>query len=235
MPVVHKMDTSFGVGVYSVTEAARLAHIDADIARRWVFGYGPHRCYQELIDPDIPQGRGPRVMSFAALTELRLAAELYRLGLPAIRIRQAAQSLADISHPFAYQGLRLRTDQHNIFISYEDASGKAELPLLQISGKQRGNFVEEEITKPFFIDVEFSGTTKYSERWLPQVASGLVVLDPSIKFGEPIMLDTRIPTAAVREQLQFGVPVKEIAAWFEIDEELVNAARRFEAAYPTAA
>jgi uncharacterized protein (DUF433 family) len=232
MPVAHKADRLFGVGVYSVAEAARLARIDADIARRWVFGYGPNRCYQELIDPDIPQGRSPRVMSFTALTELRLTAELYRLGLPAIRIRQAAESLRDINHPFAYKGLRLRTDQSNILVDYEDANGQA---VLQVSGKHRGNFVAEQIAERFFIDVEFSGRTKYAERWLPKEASGLVVLDPDIKFGQPVMLDTRIPTAAVRDQLALGVSTHDIADWYEIDRDLVEAARRFEEAYPTAA
>ena len=231
MPVANRMDTWFGVGVYSVADAARLAHLDPSIARRWVFGYGPDRRYQELINPDLPQGRGPKSMSFAALTELRLAAELYRMGLPAIRIRQAAESLRDIAHPFAYQTLNLRTDHQNVFIDYKDAVGEA---VLQISGKERGNTVLQ-IAERFFIDVEFSDQTKYASRWLPREADGLVVLDPNIKFGEPIMLDTRIPTAAVREQLAFGVSVDEIAKWYEIDRDLVDAARRFEEAYKPAA
>lgn len=232
MPVTHKTDSLFGVGVYTVAEAARLARLHPDIARRWVFGYGPNRCYQELIDPDIPQGSGPKVMSFAALTELRLAAELYRMGLPAIRIRQAAESLRDIAHPFAYQALRLRTDQQNIFIDYADAPGKA---VLQISGPNRGNFVAEQIAARFFVDVKFSERTLRPEMWLPREADGLVVLDPAIKFGEPVMLDTRIPTAAIRDQLALKVSVDDIADWYEIDRELVEAARRFEEAFPKAA
>jgi len=224
--------TVFDLGVYTVADAARFARLDKAIARRWVFGYGPNRCYQELIDPDIPRSSGPAVMSFVALTELRLAAELYRMGLPAIRIRQAAESLRDIAHPFAYQELRLRTDKQNVFVDYADGAAHA---VLQVSGLQRGNFVFEKIAEEFFLDVNFSSESRYATSWSPREVDGLVTLDPRIKFGEPVIAETRIPTAAIREQIILGVPTRDIADWYEIDPAQVDAARRFEEAFPPAA
>lgn len=237
--MVAETEAIFGVGVYSVSEATRFARARRTLADRWVFGYSPSPCrsYSRLIDPDLPRAGHERSMSFLALTELRLMAELHRLGLPAARIRQAAEEAArewpGMKHPFAHQSLAVNVDRKNHI--YVEFGNKGDRKMVQLTGPLRGHFVAGDIARRFMKGVEFSRETGFSERWFPEEGHQAIVLDPEVRFGAPTIAGTRIETAAIAEQRGFHVPVEEIADWYGISVDLVEVACDFERAYPKVA
>jgi uncharacterized protein (DUF433 family) len=213
-----------GHGVYSVSEAARYARLKISSVERWVFGY---RDYPRIVNPDFPKMNGDRAISFLGLVELCLMSRFKSHGLGAAKFREAADRLTEergVLHPFAFQ--YLRTDGQDFFIESAD-------DYLQLTGKQRDNMVWREIVEPFFREVDFEET--YARRWYPPECGKQVVLDPMVKFGDPVIAGTRIPTANIVEQVAAGDSPALIASAYDLSIRQVNAARRFEERYPRAA
>ena len=179
-----------------------------------------------------------RPISFLALIELCLL-EKFRehpdIHVSLQKIRTAASKVREecgISHPFAWEGLR--TDGRDIFMCSLSAKGNLG-SVVQLTGRQAENFVFAEVIEPFFKQLQFSITTGFTEQWHPAEGDGLVAVDPMVRFGDPVIANTRIPTRQVCEQIVAGDSEQVVADFYRIDLAGVQAAGRFERSLRSAA
>lgn len=219
------MQTSqiMGRGVYSIAQASRYTGLKPATVGRWAFGY---RNYSSIVDPDLPRIGEDKAISFLTLVELLLMRRFQESGIPADKVRAAAGKLAaqqGIIHPFAFEhlGRYLQHDNRDFF-----GRNDPDDDWVKWTGKNTDQAAWDAVLAPFLHEVEFEG--EYVRRWFPPETARLVVLDPSIRFGEPVISGTRIPTANLLDQIQGGDSVEFVAECYGLSVEQVQAAEGFE-------
>lgn len=202
-----------GVGLYSMPEAARLLRTRPATLKDWVTALVPRR-----LPPD------ERALTFVELMELHFIKMFRSEGVPMQTIRKASAAAAvrfATDYPFTVK--RFDTDGRTIFATMI----RQEQDRLVVEDLKKGQYVFDEIVKPFFRKLEFSGIQEVSRFW-PMEKKGRVVLDPERKFGKPIDADSGIPTKALYEAVCAGQSPRDVAKWFGVPIQTVQAAVAFE-------
>lgn len=196
---------------YSVAEASRYLSIPPATLRSWVVGRkyptdsGP-RFFKPVIQlpGDVRAG-----LSFVNLIEAHVLDAIRRHHQVSLsKIREAIHYLRkhfSSVHPLAEQ--RFQTDGIDLFI---DKFGQL------INVTQSGQIALRELLKAHLHRVEHdaSGTavrlypfTRKRDLHEPKV----VVIDPHISYGRPVLVGTGIPTAIVAERYKAGESIDELA------------------------
>jgi uncharacterized protein (DUF433 family) len=196
---------------YSFTEASRYLLISPATLRSWVAGRkyptgsGP-RFFRPIIQlpDDVRAG-----LSFVNLVEAHVLDAIRRHHqVPLSKIRDAIDYLRkhfSSKHPLAEQ--RFETDGIDLFI---DKFGQL------INVTQSGQIALRELLEAHLHRVEHdaAGTairlypfTRKRDLHEPKV----VVIDPRISYGRPVLLGTGIPTAIVAERYKAGESIDELA------------------------
>ncbi len=207
-----------GVGLYSMAEAARLLRIRPSTLREWVSQASP------LVPRRLPADE--RALTFVELMELHFIKMFRSEGVPMQTIRKAsAAAAAKFSSNYPFSVKRFDTDGRTIFATMI----REEEDLIVVEDLRRGQYVFDEIVKPFFRKLEFSGTQEVARFW-PREKKGRVVLDPERKFGKPIDAESGIPTKALYEAVCAGggQAPRDVAKWFGVPIQAVQAAVAFE-------
>jgi uncharacterized protein (DUF433 family) len=240
MGVTAEHTSGFGVGVYSLSEAARIVRMRPEKVKRLLKGYAwPERPGRRAgASPALFRGQyvdsgGILNLSFLDLIELAFVRDFSRQGLSPRVIRRAAQVAADIfkdvDHPFCTY--RFVTDGETLFL---DAAGEeGDSTMLDLVKKQH---VFDLVMKPFVKQLQYSETGKLL-RWFPMGTGTSVVLDPRFSFGAPVVLEHSVPTSALYGAYKAGETDKEIAQWYGVSVRAVRAAIQYESelALPLAA
>lgn len=209
--------SGFGVGAYSVAQAARLLRTPPNTLRYWIdTGHGVVRRYYD---------REREVLSFAELMELHFI-KLFRdeeVSLQAIRAAaQVAAKRYGTDYPFAMK--RFDTDGRTIFATLEKEGADEEL----VEDLRRGQYVFAKIVRPFFkkLDYEDAEVARY---W-PLGKRQRIVLDPQRRLGQPLDDRTGVPTSALYAATHAGQgqSVAEVADWYGVPVAAVRAAVAFE-------
>ena len=196
---------------YGLTEASRYLSIPSATLRSWVAGRkyptesGP-RFFKPIIQlpEDVRAG-----LSFVNLVEAHVLDAIRRHHqVPLGKIRQAIHYLQkhfSSAHPLAEQ--RFQTDGIDLFV---EKFGQL------INVTQSGQMALRELLKAYLHRVErdASGTavklypfTRKRDLSEPKV----VVIDPRISYGRPVLVGTGIPTAIVAERYKAGESIDELA------------------------
>lgn len=216
------------VPVYGLTEAARYLDIPVSTLRAWTVGqdylsHGKHKTFQPVIDiPDL----SVNLLSFTNVCEAHLCNALrVSHGIPLQRIRRAIELLRDIfplsRHPLIES--ELWTSGVDIFV---DRLGSGDTIDLTAGGQsaireclklylRRVERDQEGVRKLF----PFTRTQPSAE------TPKLVVLDPYVLAGRPVIVNTRIATSVVYERWAAGESTGELAedygrSMVEIEEAL---------------
>ena len=196
---------------YSLTEASRYLLIPPATLRSWVAGRkyptgsGP-KFFRPVIElPDnIRSG-----LSFVNLVEAHVLDAIRRHHqVPLIKIRQAIHYLRkqfSSKHPLAEQSFE--TDGLDLFI-YKFGQ------LINVT--ESGQLALRELLKAHLHRVEHDSTgtvvrlypfTRKRDLREPKV----VVIDPHISYGRPVLVGTGIPTAVIAERYKAGESIDELA------------------------
>ncbi len=196
---------------YSITEASRYLLIPTATLRSWVAGRkyptdsGP-RFFRPIIQlpDDVRVG-----LSFINLVEAHVLDAIRRHHqVPLGKIREAIDYLRrhfSSKHPLAEQ--RFETDGIDLFI---DKFGQL------INVTQSGQIALRELLKAHLHRVEHDSSrtavrlypfTRKRDLREPKV----VVIDPHISYGRPVLVGTGIPTAVVAERYKAGESIDELA------------------------
>lgn len=217
-------------GIYTVSEASRLAGVSPWRIRRWLKGYefkvkhGRHRSpavWNSQLDPI----DHTLALGFLDLLEIRCVNAFISAGVSWKTLRQVydrARELVGHSHPFCTN--RFATDGHTIFIELQEEND--EVTLWDMRDVQR---VFDKIIRPFLKNVEFD-SSRVPLRWWPRGKGHQVALDPRRSFGQPIIFREGIPTQVLARSARANNSVDEVARWFEINSTSVCEAVAFEEA-----
>jgi uncharacterized protein (DUF433 family) len=196
---------------YTVSEASRYLLIPIATLRSWVVGrYYPVREGKQFFEPPIlvPQ-RSPVLLSFVNLIEahvLDAARRQFHVAFPKVRsaikyLRSEFQS----HHPLAEQ--KIETDGRDLFIRTfgkliaASNGGQFAMPELIDSYLRRIEWDEQGLARRLF---PFTRTNTLEQ---PKV----IVIDPRISFGRPVLVGTGIRTTVVAERYKAGESVAELA------------------------
>jgi uncharacterized protein (DUF433 family) len=228
-PMEHQL---IGTGLYPLTQAARLVGVGPQSVRRWLKGYswkyrdgrsssGPLWRLQYADDEDL--GR-EQALGFDDLLELRMVAKFIEHGVPLIAIRATIEAAGELGD-YPLQKQRFVTDGRKIFLdAVERATG--ERKLLDVRGRQ---FVFEDVIRPsLYEDIEYSEAGK-ARRWFPVHKRRVIVLDPAVQFGEPIIASAGVPTDTIAAAFAAeGKDRARVAKLYRITPAAVSAAVAFE-------
>jgi uncharacterized protein (DUF433 family) len=217
--------TELGGGVYATGEVAKLAHIDPDRLRRWVYGYRyrpagkePRRSAPLVQRPD------GRRLTFLDLVEVCFVKAFLDHGvtMPTVRrVQEDAASVFKTSHPFCTK--RFETDGETIVARHVDDVGVERL--LDLKRKQ---FLVKVVFEPLLRSIDYDNVTAEARRWWPIGRSRPVIIDPSRALGAAVVAKSKVPTRALYGAFIGGERVEEIADWFGVELDEVRAAIEFE-------
>lgn len=218
-----------GTGVYSIRQAARLVGAEPASVRRWLLGYErKQQRYEPLWAPELAaEDLGEPVLGFRDLLELRLVNAFVRHGVSLRVIRATADFARDeFGTPYPLTAKRFLTDGRTIFLEAVRSAGEDEM--LDVSRRQ---FVFSDIVRPsIYSGIEYSDDGGHARRWFPLGPDRkLVVLDPAVQFGAPIVNRAGVPTDTIYSSyLAEGKDRQQVARIFDIRPVEVDAAVRFE-------
>lgn len=216
-----------GLGIYTLSEAARLTGVSPQRIRRWLLGYkynyqGESHTRGPIFRGQIAPFESKLELGFRDLLEIRVVDAFADAGVGLPTIRKAldrASVLMSSDHPFSTASFR--TDGRAIFLELQDDGSE---PLLVDILKEQYAF--KKIIEPSFKNLDFSGGE--AVRWWPLSRQRSVVLDPTIAFGQPISSPSGVPTLALANAVKTEGTVQRAAAAFRVGSDEVKDAVEFE-------
>jgi uncharacterized protein (DUF433 family) len=215
---------------YTVGDAAHYLFVPKATLRSWVMGRTyPTSAGQRYFEPLItmPEGK-PRMLSFANLVEAHVLAAIrrrHRVTLPNVRSAiDHLRSRYGIDHPLA--DVRFKTDGLSLFIEVLDQ-------LVNVS--MRGQTATREILETYLERVEHDEQglaarlypfTRYGATEVPQPR--MVMIDPRVAFGRPVLSGTGIPTAVLADRYKAGESMSDLADDYGCERNLIEEAIRCE-------
>jgi uncharacterized protein (DUF433 family) len=216
-------DDIFNTPTYPVTDAARYLHIPVGTLRSWLHGrsYTTKNGKQsfspliQLPSSDLPQ------LSFTNLVEahvLRVIRESYEVKLDKVRTALDYMSQAlDTNHPLVMK--RFQTDGVDLFIDQMDK-------LVNVS--RAGQFGMREALKNLLTRIEWDANG-LANRLFPTTGNDKIIfLDPSIRFGKPVIASKGVPTDIIAELYNAGDSIEDIADEYDCTILQVTTAIHFE-------
>ncbi|HEX7154396.1 MAG TPA: DUF433 domain-containing protein [Thermoanaerobaculia bacterium] len=210
------------IPAYPLVEAARCAGVPLSTLREWV---GERKGVPGVIElPEESHGQ----LSFYNVAEAFVLGGLrrkHKLPLQQLRrdLRTLRQMHPDVRHPLV--DLDLATFARSIFVESAD-------DVVNVS--RGGQLGIHEVLAGVLQRVEKgpTGALRLFPLTRADVATSprLVVIDPRIAFGRPVITGTGIPTAVIHERWKAGDSVVALAEDYDRTPEEIEEALRYEAA-----
>ncbi|WP_414624578.1 DUF433 domain-containing protein [Calothrix sp. CCY 0018] len=218
------------IGNYSVAEAVHHLRVPYSTVRSWVFGAryktksGSKR-FEPVVTIPKPD---ERLLSFTNLIELHVLNAIRRYHkVPLEKVRQGVlylQSHTGMQHPLANK--KLYTDGIDLFIEH--------LGYL-VNASKSGQLVIPEIVEIYLKRIEWDEDdlpailypfTRTNETGTPK----LIVINPLVSFGQPVLEGTGVPTSILAGRYGAGESIDELAQDYQCDRLKVEEAIRYELA-----
>lgn len=199
------------LATYTVSEASHYLLIPVATLRSWVVGrYYPVREGKGFFRPPIlvPQ-KNPLMLSFVNLIEAHVLDAVrreFRVTFP--KVRSAINYLRrefESDHPLAEQ--KIETDGRDLFIR---SFGKL------IAASREGQLAMPELIGSYLRRIEWDEKGlalrlyPFTRKRRPDEPK-VIVIDPRISFGRPVLAGTGIRTAIVAERYKAGESIEELA------------------------
>lgn len=160
------------------------------------------------------------MIGFRDLLELRIVKAFVEKKVPLQVIRIAIGNARRLLGDYPLTTHRFLTDGRSIFHEAVDKEA-------QLTDLAKQQLVFDHIIRPsLYAGVEFSAGGE-AKRWYP-VKNKIVVLDPEISFGKPILADYGVRTEVITAAFDVEKSKRTVAALYEIPVAAVDAAIKFE-------
>lgn len=217
------------VPAYTIADVARFVRVPAVTLNSWVSGrnYNTHNGQARFKPLIVPAA--PRHLSFMNLAEAHALAAIRRTyGVKMPMIRSALDWMCEkmrVQHPLVQQ--RFETDGISLFVRH-----LGEL----FNASERGQVAMQTVLSLYLKRIKYDASGKAAlfhpfTRQNEDVAQQpqVVVIDPTVFYGRPVIEGTRIDTAILFERYEAGESAEEIAADLALNSLQVDEAIRFEA------
>jgi uncharacterized protein (DUF433 family) len=225
------------IPTYGIRESAHLLKIPAITLKSWTSGRnyptrrGTKRFHPLIEKPDADLA----LLSFVNLVEAHvLDAIRYKHKIPLKNVRAAIQHLRErfnSEHPLAEYSFQ--QDGVDLFI---ELAGQ----ILNVS--KQGQIAMREVVAAYLRRITRSpqgaaiALYPYLERHPQHVEEPkLVLIDPRISFGKPILVGVGVPTSVVVDRFDAGETAAELAEDYGCEEAEIQKAIQYERALPKAA
>ncbi len=219
---IEMANAMLGHGIYTFPEAARLTRLRPGRVREWFRGRRSEHARRPVFPGDYAPVDGDYAISFYDLIDVFVAGQLRTYGVSLQTLRRVHKKMQEDfgeRHPFCRQ--ELLTDGKDVFTRGLDAQGCQEI--MEVLTRQK---VFPRIILPFLKRIDYEGATKLALRW--HIAE-LIVLDPQICFGKPIVEPAGILTAVLAAAYHAnGRNADLVADWYDVHPSYVLAAARFQ-------
>ena len=210
---------------YTVSEAAHYLAVPAATIRYWSIGRGDHL---PLIN--VPSPHSPTLISFLNLTELHVLSALrreHKVRMPGIRqaiehLSKLAKTPTDRHHPLVSRVLT--TDGLDVFTEYYG---------LLINLSRSGQAVMREVIEGALkrierdhggIPIKLYPFTRHSTRDAP----AMVLIDPALSGGRPVIAGTGLATQIIAERYKLGESISDLVHDYERPSTEIEEAIRCE-------
>lgn len=222
-----------GTGLYPLDRAARLVGEDVRTVRRWMKGYTwKHADGERSSEPLWPmQYAGDadladdQILSFKDLLELRTVARFVQQGVSLRVVRATIEVAREYLGDYPLHSRRFVTDGRKIFLEAVERAGE-DAKMLDVRERQ---FAFDAIIRPSLIEgIEYGGNAQ-ALRWYPVPKRRVIVLNPALQFGEPIIEEAGVPTdtLAAAFKAESG-DARRVARLYRVTPQAVRAAVEFE-------
>lgn len=228
MAVTQSLDLA-NVPAYPFVDAARYLKIPVDTLRSWVRGRSystsqGKRYSEQLIELSSPDARELSFINLVEAHVLRAIRVEHKIRLEQIRIALNYISLElGYEHPLVREDF-LRTDGKSIYIEH--------LGML-LDASKNGQIAIRETLEIYLTRIEVDGKG-IAARLFPFIHPKqrndpkVIVIDPNISFGRPVIAGTRIPTGILADRARAGESVDALSEDFSCDRSLIRIALNYE-------
>lgn len=193
--------------LYSPASVAALLDMHPSTARSWLRG--------RLLDV-------PGDASFLDLVELHIFRELQaKFGFSTRKLRamlDRAREVHGVRHPLAMKRILVEHDRLWLPLEASRAGGAQHYVDLKEDAQQLGI---REVVMHVAENLEFARSDALAERWWMFGHEGGVVVDPSVRWGQPVIAETRVPVDAVFAAVEAEGSVARAAWALDLDEDVV--------------
>lgn len=215
---------------YSAQEAAAILAVPSATVKSWCFGqtyhlHGEKRQFQPVIRA---ADKKSRLISFANLCELHVLSAIRRYHrIPMPRVRESVEYVrkelgADrplIDSQFMTNGIDLFVEHASKLLNVskqgqEALRGEFEAALARIERNKNGS--------PIRLFPFSRSSMQLDEQ--PRI----VVVDPRLSFGRPVLTGSAVPTRIIVDRFQAGDSMSEMAEDYGVGEAEIEEAIRFE-------
>ena len=220
---------------YTVAEAAHYLRMPEPTLRSWVKGRdypvaGGSRRSTGLIRLDDPR---KRYLSFFNLVEAHVLAAIRRKhGVHLSNVRRALQyvrSECGIERPLIHQDFQ--TDGMDLFVEHYgdliNASRDGQRAMKEILGAYLKRIERDAQGLPIKL---YPFVRESAAETAPTADPRVVVINPAVSFGRPVIKGTGIPVASIYERYKAGDSIAELAEGFRLKTSEIEEAIRCEAA-----
>jgi uncharacterized protein (DUF433 family) len=218
---------------YRFSEAAQLAQTTYQNISRWFQGYSaPGHQMRPVLPSD-----GSGLLSYLQLVEVAFVATFRKQGLSLDALRRAhAYCVKTLNSEYPFAELRFTTDGVHLFhtlAEFADGPFQREEPML-IATETGGQMAWVAAVTDRINQFEYE--QGLAMRWHPRGPDSVILVDPRIAFGAPIIADTGVPTWVIKDRFAAGETLEEIEEDFGVPRAQLEAALTFEdVALPSAA
>lgn len=207
---------------YTIPEACHYLNLAESTVRYWVTGKGGE--YKPVIVP--ASDSTPTLLSFLNLVEVHVLGAItreYKVKLPKVRSavdflkRKFKSDHPLISHDFATDGLSLFVEHYGKLINVSEDGQIVIRELLDAALKR----IEWDAKG---LPIKLFPFTHSDIKDSPRI----IVIEPGLAFGRPVIAGTGIPTEIIAERYKAGDSVKELAADYDRQETEIEEAIRCE-------
>lgn len=229
MGIPIQSQSTFGVGIYSFSDAARFIGAESRELRRWMQGYsttrgGEKHEYGPLWTSQLA-GVDIDGVGFRDLIELRFIRTFVAVGVPLVLIRRTIEELRErLGNEYPFTSTAFKTDGRRIFMEMLDENGDKAL----VDVVKRQNVMAKVIGPSLREGVELNIDDE-ATKWYPLARSKAIVFDPDRSFGQPILSGSGEPTIAIAETVKAeGGDMNRVARLYEVAVAEVRKAVMFE-------
>jgi len=205
--------STIGLGVYTLQEAALYAGISSHKLSRWLFGSGR---YPAVFDSQL---YADRLVSFYDMVQAMAVDRARARRIPLRKVRKAierAQEDYHLSLPLAYK--------HILYFDRELHIQLDGQRIVELTGPVRGQTMMEKIMEPFMKLLCFDDNG-LAQAYIPFQRYGRkIVLNPKRQFGQPIVEGTGYRADVLANAYRIEGTVESVMEEFNVDSDVVNAA-----------
>lgn len=202
---------------YRIMEAARYARTSNQTIRNWEKLHG-----RSVIAGD---REAREALSYLQLIEVGVVAAMRKTGLSLKKISDGRAYLRkEFGTKFPFAHYRFKTDGKSLFMDYDQIVPSDKEKLLDVN--ENGQLAWKPILSGLLQEFEYDSEVGTVLRWRVAGVDSPIQLDPRVAFGAPHV--NGIATWVLRDRWESGESVADISEDYELPQDLVTAALRFE-------